>query len=138
MSDTKSLVALRFVRDKIIAASTTAGSKIYTGVAPQSAAYPYVVIDIVSRGEAPTQDAGSAVDTYRVQVDCWAKSGSSTSGLNTVSTLADNIRTALSRQTDYTTYDFDIDGVQEANHLTDYIPEIEVYRDTNDYLIRIK
>lgn len=138
MADTKSMVAVRFVRDKIIAASTSAGSKVYISAAPQSVAYPYVVVEIISRGESPTQDSGSAVDVYRVQVDCWAKSGSSTSGFSTVSTLAEAVRTALSRQTDYATYDYDIDGVQEVNLITDYIPEIEVYRETNDYLIRIK
>lgn len=137
-ADTREMVAVRYVRNKIVAASTEAGSQIYTGVAVQGAAYPFVVVEIVSRDESETQDSGSAVDTFRVQVDCYAKSDGSTSGYEKAARISDQIRSALSRSTDYTTYDCDIDGVQEAGHLTDYIPEIEVYRATNDYMIRIK
>ena len=136
MADSKEMVVVRFVRDKIL--TTDADRPVYTGVAAQGATYPFVVIEIVSRDESETQDSGSAVDTYRVQVDCYAKSDSSASGYATAAGLSDGIRTALSRATDYTTYTHDIDGVQEAGHLTDYIPEIEVYRATNDYMIRIK
>lgn len=136
MADSKEMVVVRFVRDKIL--TTDADLPVYTGVAAQGATYPFVVIEIVSRDESETQDSGSAVDTYRVQVDCYAKSDSSASGYATAAGLSDGIRTALSRATDYSSYNYDIDGVQEAGHLTDYIPEIEVYRATNDYMIRIK
>lgn len=118
--------------------TTDADLPVYVGVAAQGAEYPFVVIEIVSRNESETQDSGSAVDTYRVQVDCYAKSDNTLSGYATAAALADGIRAVLSRATDYSSYNYDIDGVQEANHLTDYIPEIEVYRATNDYMIRIK
>ncbi len=132
------LDAIEYLRDKIVAANTDAGSSVYVGTAPQGTRPPYVVMEIISRTEALTQDSGSAVDTYRVQIDVWAKNTSSESGFKTCHDIADAVRTAISRVTDVSTYGHDIDGVQEVNHFTDFVPEIELYRVSNDYLIRVK
>lgn len=137
-----SFTAVQFVRDQIINTGEV-GQRVYMDAAPQGSTYPLVVMSIISRSEAPTQDSGSAVDTYRIQVDTYAKATTSASSFSIASEIAEAIKVNLSRAT----YIYDpldpeyahtVDGVQEVNYFTDFIPEIEVHRITNDYLIRIK
>lgn len=134
--------AIEFVRD-VVVNTNKAGQRVYMDQAPQSAASPFVVISIVSREESPTQDDGSAVDEYRVQIDCYAKATSSLSAFAICNDLSEAIRSDLSRDT-YTydagdpQYANNVDGVQESNYFTDYIPEIDLQRISTDYMIRIK
>lgn len=137
MADT-GYVAIEFFRAVAVAASTAASSRIYINESPQSAAYPHVVMSIISREPSPTQDSGSAVDTYRIQVDCYAKPSTTQSAFKVASTLADNIRVAVSRAYNEADYDQIIDSVQEANYFTDQIPDIDLFRVSNDYMVRVK
>ncbi len=136
MSDT-AVDAIRFLRDTAIAANTDIGSRIYMSIAPQSATFPLAVMEIVSRVPTPTQDSGSAIDTYRVQVDVYAKGTTGFSGFETAHTVASELRTAWSRTTDEFSYDNAISGVQEQGHFTDFDSELQVFRVSNDYLIRV-
>lgn len=135
MADT-AVDCIKFLRDTAIAADTDIGERIYMSMAPQNATYPLAVMEIISRVETLTQDSGSAVDTYRVQVDVFSKEGS-TSGFFQASTIASELRTAWSRQSNTDDYNNAIDSVQETNYLSDYDPDLGVARVTNDYLIRI-
>lgn len=132
MIDT-ALTAIQFLVAQAIEADTDAASRIYFSQAPQSAAYPFVVIDIVSRTETPTQDSGSAVDTYRIQADVWAKASTTQSAFAIASGISTDLREVWSRQTD--TY---IDGIQEVNYFTDYDAELQAQRVSNDYMVRVK
>jgi hypothetical protein len=132
MIDT-ALTAIQFLVAQAIEADTDAASRIYFSQAPQGAAFPFVVIDIVSRTETPTQDSGSAVDTYRFQVDVWARATSSVSAFAIASGISTDLREVWSRQTD--TY---IDGIQEVNFFTDYDGELLAQRVSNDYMVRVK
>jgi hypothetical protein len=132
MIDT-ALTAIQFLVAQAIEADTDAASRIYFSQAPQGAAFPFVVIDIVSRTETPTQDSGSAVDTYRFQVDVWARATSSVSAFAIASGISTDLREVWSRQTD--TY---IDGIQEVNYFTDYDGELLAQRVSNDYMVRVK
>lgn len=136
----KVLDMLEWLRSTIVAEEYEGGTLgVFTIEAPQTATYPQVIMNIVSRAESPTQDSGSAVDTYRIQIDVWAKSTSTASGLYTSHLVANNIRQLISRTGNPSSYNPTIiDSVQEANHFTDYIPDEGIYRVTNDYLIRIK
>jgi hypothetical protein len=136
MADT-GITAVKFFRASVIAAATECGSRVYLNQAPQSAAFPYVVLSVVSREESPTQDSGSAVDTFRIQCDCYAKPSTTLSGFERVSIIAGLIRSQVSRSYDTGTYSHIVDSVQEVNYLTDYIEDIDLYRVTNDYLVRI-
>lgn len=131
MADT-ALAAILFLRSTAITADTDLGERIYMSVAPQSAAFPYAVMEIVSRVESPTQDSGSAVDTYRIQVDVYAKAGSGTSGFETASTIAHDLRVAWSREAGDS-----VDSIQESNYFSDFIPDLNVNRVSNDYMIRV-
>jgi hypothetical protein len=136
MADT-AIDAIRFMRDTAIAAGTDIGSRIYMSIAPQNAALPFAVMEIISRVESPTQDSGSAVDVYRIQVDVFAKASTTASGFEQAHDIASNLRQAWSRQTDELTYDHAITGFQEVNHLTDFDPDYNAYRVSNDYMVRV-
>lgn len=141
MSVSTAWTALHYLRNKAVAASTSAGSRVYTSHAQQTAIKPYVVMDIISRVESPTQDSGSAVDTFRIQVDCYAegvKSGTTMSAFKQADTLAQALREAWSRTSDGLNYDNNIDSVQEAGYLTDRFPDLAVQRVSNDYFVRVK
>jgi hypothetical protein len=135
MSST-ALAAIRYLVDAAISADTDLGSRIYMSQAPQPATYPLAVMEIVSREESPTQYSGSAMDTFRIQVDVFAKNGSSRSGFEAAHTLADQLRVAWARDANYTNLG-SIDGIQEVNHSSDFVPDFDVYRVTNDYMIRV-
>lgn len=137
MADT-GYIAIEFFRACAVLAATDASARIYMNQSPQNASYPHVVMSIISREESPTQDSGSAVDTLRIQVDCYAKPSTTESGFRIASRLSDDIRVAASRATNESDYDQIIDGIQEANYLTDYIEDIDLYRVTNDYMVRVK
>lgn len=131
--------AIQYLRDTAILTATDAGSRIYMSVAPQNTTYPAVTLEIISRTESPTQQLGSAVDTYRIQVDTYAKNdGAGLSGFVTAHDVANALRSTWSRTSsasgDYTT---GIDSVQEVGHFTDYVPELDLYRVSNDYMVRV-
>lgn len=133
--------AIKFLRDTAILTGTDAGSRIYVTQAPQSATYPLVVISLVSRVPSPTQDNGSAVDTFRIQVDSYAKQSNTISDLNAfvVAHDVDNaLRSTWSRSSsDPLDYDTGIDSVQEDNSFDDFIPDLNLYRVSTDYFIRV-
>lgn len=130
--------AITYMRDMCIIADTDAASRIYPSVAPQSVAYPFVVLEIISREETPTQDSGSAVDTYRIQLDVFAQATTAKSAFTIAHEVAQTIRETISRSGDELNYDNAIDSVQEADHRTDYIPDLAVYNVQNDYFVRVK
>jgi hypothetical protein len=127
-------VMLDVLRDVIVGSDAGTGERVYLSQVPQDAAYPYAVIEIISRTEAPTQDVGSAVDEYRVQIDVAAKPASGNSAQSVAIQNADAIRAAISRM--------DLGGngfysVQETNMRTDYLPELGVFIASNDYIVRV-
>lgn len=133
--------AIKYLRDKAILAGTDAGSRIYVAQAPQSATYPLVVLSIISRVPTPTQDNGSAVDTFRIQVDCYSKQSRTISDLSAfeVAHDVDNaLRSVWSRSSSgLGDYDNGIDSVQEDNSFDDFIPDFDLYRVSTDYFIRV-
>jgi hypothetical protein len=139
MADT-ALDAIKYLRDTAIAAETDAASRIYLTFAPQSASYPKVVMDIVSRVESPSQDLGSEVDVYRIQVDVFAKNGSARSGFDQAATIMHELREAWSRTGNNDDYNNVIDSVQEVGYRTDFLIDASnegVFLVSSDYLIRV-
>lgn len=138
------LEAARFLRSLILTADiggTMFGDRVYFSQAPQDKTFPMVVFDVISRSESPTQDKGSAVDEYRFQVDVMAKTTASKSAAEAAHEAAHAVRTVLTRKDNSalgSEFDYLFDTVQEVNHITDYVPDYDVYRVTNDYLIRVK
>jgi len=132
------LDAIEYIRDLIVAADTDALSSVFISVAPQSASFPMVVIDMIDRVEYPTQSSGSAVDQYRVQLNIMAKASGAKSAFKVTHEISQAIRSAISRITDTTTYSHDIDGIQEAGHFSDFDSDIQVQRVVDDYIIRVK
>lgn len=130
------LDCIEYMIDTAIAGGTDIGSRIYLKQAPQPAVFPLAVLDIISRVESPTQDSGSAVDTYRVQVDILTKNGS-TSGFKQADDIASDLRLIWSRVTDGTTYTNHINGVQEEGYRTDFDSQLGVFTISSDYLIRV-
>lgn len=131
--------AIKYLRDTAILTATDAGSRIYMSVAPQNTTYPAVTLEIISRTESPTQQLGSTVDTYRIQVDTYAKNdGAGRSGFETAHDVANALRSTWSRTSSAAgDYDTGIDSVQEVGHFTDFVPELELYRVSNDYMVRV-
>lgn len=128
------LTMMTKLRDVIVASDAGTGERVYLSAVPQDAVYPYVVVDIISRTEAMTQDVGSAVDEFRVQIDVAAKAANGNSAANVALSNADAIRTALTRR------DIGDNGfysVQEVNMITDWLPEPGVFLVTTDYMIRV-
>lgn len=128
------LTMMTKLRDVIVGSDAGTGERVYLATVPQDAEYPHVVVDIISRTESPTQDVGSAVDEFRVQLNVAAKAASGNSAANVALTNADAIRTALSR-TDIGSNGFY--SVQEVNMITDWLPEPGVFLVTTDYMIRV-
>ncbi len=135
----RAAAAISFIRGTLVTEGIVSNDAVYYGVAPQTVAYPYSVISIISSIPTPTQPSGSAVETFRLQIDFWAKADSTHSGFYNVELMAHNARLSISRIADPSSYDpFIIDSVQEAGGFSDYIPEIDVYRCTQDYMVRVK
>jgi hypothetical protein len=128
-----------YVRQAINTAAPDLSNRIYITQAVQSAAFPLAVFSIISLTPTPTQDNGSAIDSFRVQVDVYAKASASNSGFVTANGLAQLIRTELSRDMVGDAYDgYSIDLVQELGSFSDYDPILEVHRNSTDYSITIK
>lgn len=62
-------------------------------VVPENVAAPYVTWSLVSSTPENTLDTPSPIDSYRVQVDCWAPFGKS--GATQVIAMADAVRSAF-------------------------------------------
>ena len=137
MAQNRAAAAIKHLKTLIEAAATDASTRVYVGVAPQSAVYPMIVMDIVSSEETESQDSGSDVSRFRIQVDMWAKDTALESGFETATELDNDVRGAISRIRAASDSSF-VDGVQEVNFLTDYMPEIDVYRVSRDYMVRVK
>lgn len=133
--------AIKFMRDTAILSGTDAGSRIYVAQAPQSSTYPLVVMSIVSRVPTPTQDSGSAVDTFRIQVDTYAKQSRDISDLDAFVTAHDvdnALRSTWSRSSsDPGDYDTGIDSIQEDNSFDDFLTDLDLYRVSTDYFVRV-
>ena len=114
------------------AVSAAVSSRIYIEQGQFEAGYPNVVISVVSREESPTQDTGSAIDEYRVQVDVYARPSSGASAFAAADDIAHKLRAAWSRQNDTK-----IESIQEAGYRTDHYPENDVVLVSNDYMIRV-
>ena len=130
--------AIQYLINTAVTAATDAGSRIYPSIAPQSAAYPLVILQIVSRETTPTQPLGSAVDIYRIQADVFAKPSGTTSAFLKAHTIDNALRTAWSRTSDGQNYSTGIDLVQEDDSRSDWFPEEQVYNVSTDYFIRMK
>lgn len=130
--------AIQFIRDLIITADTDAGSRVYLTTAPQSATYPLIVLDFVSGAFTPTQEDGSVLDTYRIQIDCLAEPSSSASAFVTAMELANEVRRAISRQEDTENYTNTIDSIQEDAFRTAQFTEPDIYLVSFDYMVRVK
>lgn len=133
--------AIKYMRDTAILAETDADSRIYTSIVPQSATYPLVVMDIISREESPTQDSGSACDYYRIQVDIFAKQSrdiAERSAFEMAHDIAFALRQTWSRTTSNTgDYDNAIDSIQEVDHRTGFLTDMDLYHVSNDYIVRM-
>lgn len=133
--------AIKYMRDTAILAGTDVGSRIYISIAPQSSTFPRVVMDIISREESPTQDSGSACDYYRIQVDVHSKQSrdiSERSAFVEAHDIAFALRQTWSRTTSNTgDYDNAIDSIQEVDHRTGFLTDLDVYVVSNDYIVRM-
>lgn len=140
----QALEAAKFLRDLILTADvhgTMFSDRVYFSMAPQDKTFPMIVYEVISRAESPTQDNASAVDEYRFQVDVMAKTTASKSAAQAAHEAAHAVRQVLTRKDNRANnkvYKFQFDTIQEVNHLTDYAPDYDIYRVSNDYIIRVK
>lgn len=117
--------------------TSVVSDRIYTLVADQGAAAPFIVLAGVGRVESPTQDADSAVDRYRIQVDAFAEVNTSSSPLQVLTTLEQYIRAALSRYMGMAN-GVHVSGSQAAGEGDEYDPELRLYRKRLDFIISTK
>lgn len=130
--------AIKYLRDRGILADTEAGERIYLSQAPPSAEMPYVVMEIISNLEAPTQDDGSAVDTFRIQVDVYAKNTSIASGFETAAGIEYALRVNWSRTASQEgDYDNGIQSVQESGYRTAFYTDLDAQLVSRDYMVRV-
>ncbi len=133
--------AIKFMRDTAILTNTDAASRIYVSGAPQSATYPLVVVKVISMAPSPTQDRGSEVDTFRIQVDTYAKQSNDISDISAFEQahdVASALRTTWSRSASGPgDYDHGIDSIQEEDQREDFNSELSLYRVSNDYMVRV-
>lgn len=116
--------------------NTATGGRIYANAAKQGVGYPLCVISGVGRVEAPTQDADSAIDTHRIQIDLFADDLGVTSGIAKLTTLSAYVREALARITG-TIDGVLVNGIQSAGERDDYDRELQVHRKILDFQIRL-
>ena len=106
-------------------------TKIYPVIAPQNVASPFVVYSIASAIPTNTKDRISEVDTMRVQIDCYARTYSQ------VEAIASAARLAIDGQTG-TKAGIYVDGVAYENEQDLIDEDVDLYRKSLDFFIRIK
>ncbi len=67
------------------------GARIYTGIMPQRATFPLIVLTKIDKLSDLTLEDAVGPNTLRVQVDCWAQDGENTAGADNVRQLADAV-----------------------------------------------
>lgn len=106
-------------------------TKIYPVIAPQNVASPFVVYSIASAIPTNTKDRISELDTMRVQVDCYGRTYAQ------VEAISSAVRLAIDGQTG--TYGGAyVDGVAYENEQDMLDEDVDLYRKSLDFFIRIK
>lgn len=113
------------------AVAAICGNRIYPRTADQAAALPYVVYNQVSRVPNANKDRSRQVETYRVQVDCYAAT------YDQATALANATITALIYKTG-TVGSTKVDIIIFENENDVYDQETDIYRKSQDFMIRIK
>lgn len=122
-------VRYKLVNDASVAALVSA--KVYPGIAPQEAQVPFVILSIVDVNPYDTKSGVSDVDSFRVQVDCYA------STYDGVQDLDKKVRTAIDKYMGDAN-GITIDGVRYLTSQDLYEETPNEYRRTSDYTVRIK
>jgi hypothetical protein len=100
--------------------------------APQNIGIPFATFNIISNEPHDTKDGVSEVDKFRVQVDCWAKSGREAADCSAA------IRTALDRYTPGTVAGAALDGIRYETGRTGYDSAVDLRSNSADYFVRVK
>jgi len=79
--------------DILAAAATNASTRIYLTLAPQETATPFIVFNIEGVDHTFTKSGVSTIDTFRIDIDCYADT------LAAAETLKNQVRTALDNYT---------------------------------------
>ncbi len=112
------------------AVATICSNRIYPRTAAQSAALPYVVYNQISRVPNANKDRSKQVETYRMQVDCYAAT------YDQATALADAVNDALSFYSG-TVGTTKVDIIVFENENDVYDQETDVQRKSQDFMIRI-
>jgi len=110
-----------------------ASTRIYPVRAPQNTTLPYVTYTVVSVNPTDTKDRPSHLDTVRMQIDCWATTYAGAEALHAA------IRTAIDAyQINATAGGVVVNGIKYETENDAFEDEVDIYRKSADYMIRVK
>lgn len=104
---------------------------IYPGLAPQDTLAPYIVFTQISRVPTKTKDRSNVLETYRIQVDCYAATLYETDALATLVKQVLDFTTGTIAELKVDSISFD-----DENDFFEDAPEL--WRIQQDYMVRIK
>jgi hypothetical protein len=108
-------------------------TRIYPTIAPAETVAPFITFRIVSNNPTDTKTRPSKVDFVRVQIDCWGRTYASAEAVHgAVRTAIDNY--ALGS----TVASVKVDGIKFETENDALDEEIDIYRRSADYILRIK
>lgn len=116
--------------------TTLVSTRIFPIVAPQETVLPYVVYNLVSNAPTNTKDGASESDTFRVQIDSYAKTNSVKSGALLIGEIDEAIRTALDRNVG-THNGVKVIGLSFLNQNEGFEPTNDIFRKSTDYQLMI-
>jgi hypothetical protein len=129
------LKALRKVIVENVPVEDVIGQKCYSGIAPQKAQVPFVVLSIVNVDPTDTKSGVSTTDVFRIQVDSYAAT------YDACQDLDKKVRTAIDKYMDNVSFGDEriyIDGVRYLTSQDTYEEEPNEFRRISDYIVRIK
>lgn len=122
------------------AAGVTAivSTRIYPDTAPQGSTLPYVVYSAISSVPQNTKDVPAKIDHVRVQIDCYAATTASAAGQDIAEALSEAVRAAIDGIMPGVYGTVVVDGIQFENENSAVNEEVDIFRRSADYQIRIK
>lgn len=112
--------------------SATVSTRIYPDVAPQNAAFPFIVYTKTSTEPTKTKEGTSPLDVERFQIDAY------TVDYGDTQTLVAAIRSALDNKSGTIAGNV-IDQISfEGEGSGEYIPDLDIWWVSQDYDVRLK
>jgi hypothetical protein len=128
--------AIYHILTNTTAVTDLVNTRIFPVVAPQETILPYVVYNTVSNQPTDTKDGASESDTFRIQIDIYAKTNSTKSGALQVSEIDKEIRTALDRNVG-THNGVKVIGLSFLNQNEGMEAVNDIFRKSSDYQLMI-